>query len=490
MTLPLPKLAPRAFRAVRLRRTMASSAFQRVRHYLDRNVFLDPPAASPFTLRRALLYAGLAFGGVVILIARMWSSVPLNTIWAEDGMTMLPDAMGRGFFDVLTLPYNGYLETVPRLVAEPVSALPVEWFAPAMAISGAAIVTGCALVVWRASEAYIASPHLRGALAAMVLLLPVANVEMLDNVTNSIWYLLFAAFWILLWRPTTFATAVAAACVLFLAAVSNGGIVVLIPLWLLRLAALRDRRDGVIVVAFAVGVAAQVGLSWGQTDLIGEEGARPPAFAQAYFYSHWDWGLVPAYAQRIVGAALGGQRINGFLWENLGVPFEVLLAALLVAFLAWALAGTEPWARVLVPLTVAISTAFFLLSGYARWSFAGLFFHWPEGTSNTVGARYLIVPTLLLLSALFIQLDAGVRSLSWSAAERLRAGAAVFVVVIALLTFNVADKVRGTPTWTQALDASRPKCIGREAAKVDVPIAPQAFGSSSLPLPCRKLEGD
>jgi hypothetical protein len=28
---------------------------------------------------------------------------------------------------------------------------------------------------------------------------------------------------------------------------------------------------------------------------------------------HWDWSLVPAYAQRIIGGALAGHRIDGFL---------------------------------------------------------------------------------------------------------------------------------------------------------------------------------
>ena len=72
-----------------------------------------------------------------------------------------------------------------------------------MAISGAAIVAGCALMVWCASAGHIHSPYLRATLAAMVVLLPIVGVETLDNVTNSIWFLFFAAFWILLWRPAS-----------------------------------------------------------------------------------------------------------------------------------------------------------------------------------------------------------------------------------------------------------------------------------------------
>ena len=85
----------------------------------------------------------------------------------------------RGVTDALTTTYNGYLQTVSRLVAEPIAQLPPEMFAPAMAISGAAIVTGCAFLVWRASSGHINSPYLRAGLAALVVLLSVVGVETL-----------------------------------------------------------------------------------------------------------------------------------------------------------------------------------------------------------------------------------------------------------------------------------------------------------------------
>ena len=111
----------------------------------------------------------------------------------------------------------------------------------------------------------------------MVVLLPVAGTETLDNVTNFIWYLLFACFWLLLWRPATFARASGAAALAFLGAASNIGTLVLLPLWLLRLVAARDRRDWVIVGAFAAGVAVQLGLSLNEIHGHGEPGNRPTA---------------------------------------------------------------------------------------------------------------------------------------------------------------------------------------------------------------------
>ena len=260
----------------------------------------------------------------------------------------------------------------------------------------------------------------------MVVLLPIAGVEGIDNVTIAPWYLLFAGFWLLLWRPTRLASAVSSGFLLWLCALSTVGVLVLLPLWLLRLIAIRDRRDTIIVTALAVGIAIQLGLSWNTRDVIGQESSTPflvidpishalvrivpPVhLSDTPFGPHWDWSIVPAYAQRVVGGAVTGQVITGHLWEQLGTPFELLLSFGLVAFVFFAIARNDPRTRVFVPLTVAMSLALFLLSGVARGT--GSLFHWPHGSSNDDLSHYAIVPTLLLLSALFVQLDVSPKSL-------------------------------------------------------------------------------
>jgi hypothetical protein len=445
------------------------------------------------TLRRALVCGGLAVAGVAIQILRLWPSVPLNSIWAEDGGVWLADAINRGFLDAVTTPYNGYLQTLSRLVAEPVAALPVEWFAAAMAICGAAIVTGCAFLVWHTSAAQIQTPYLRATLAAMVVLIPVAGAETLDNVTNSIWFLMFAGFWLLLWRPATFTRAVGAGALIFLGAVSNLEMLVLSPLWLLRLIAIRDRRDGVIIAGFAAGVAIQLGLSWNDRNILGETGATGLAHtytvAETPFSSHWDWGLLPAYAQRVVPGAIINQRTVGYAWERLGTPFEVAMGVALVVFIALALVSRGSRVRVFVPLTVAISIALFLVAGTARG--AGSLLLWPGGTWNNGLSHYLVVPTLLLLSALVVQLDARGSVVAPGAWHWLRTGIALFLLFGALVSFRVSD-TRGPPVWSSALQAARSRCIRQEIKKVAVPVAPSLAGFSRfrIPLSCSELNGE
>jgi hypothetical protein len=462
------------------------STVEGLRCFLDRGLFPDAPPPPRITGRRALVCAGIAVLCIVVQLVRMWSSVPLDSIWAEDGAIWLPDAMSRGVLDALTTTYNGYLQTSSRLVAEPVALLPVEWFAAAMAICGAAIVTGCAFLVWRASAGHIQSPQLRAALAAMVVLLPVVGVESLDNVTNSTWFLLFASFWVLLWRPTTFARAAGAGGFIFLAAISNAAALVFAPLCLLRLVAIRDRRDGVIIAGFAAGAALQLAFSW-NAPVRGEGGTHLSPIAAALFAPHWDWSLVPAYAQRIVGGAVGGQRINAFLWENLGTGLEVALGAALLAFVAFSLFGV-PRTRVVVPIIVAASLGLFLVIGYRRWFPFGLHFTWPHGTSNAREGHYMVTPTLLLLSALFVQLDARPRLVSPAAWNKLRVGAVLVVFVAALVSFDVSESnFRGSPTWSEGLDAGRSRCAHTRATHVEVPIAPPIFHVFYAPIRCSDL---
>jgi hypothetical protein len=235
----------------------------------------------------------------------MQSSAPLDSLWAEDGFVWLSGALHRGFLDTLVTPYDGYLQTMSRLAAKPVSELPVSWFAPSMALVGALIVAGCTAIVWRCSEAYIRSRWLRFTMCLLMVITPVAGVELFDNVTNAIWFMQFSAFWLLLWRPASMRMAWGAGAILFLMALSTAGIVLLAPVWLLRAIAVRDRRDVIILSGPLLGVLAQL------PSLL----TRPVNFLNN---PRWSFGLFPAYAQRVLGGGLLGNNLAGHAWRSVG----------------------------------------------------------------------------------------------------------------------------------------------------------------------------
>jgi hypothetical protein len=410
---------------------------------------------------------GLVLVGVQLL--RIRSSAPLDSLWAEDGFTWLSGTIHHGFLDALVTPYDGYLQTMSRLVAEPVSVLPVRWFAPAMAISGALIVAGCVAIVWRCSAAYIQTTWLRLALCVLVVLTPAAGVEVFDNVTNSIWFLQFAAFWLLLWRPVSFAAACGAAAILLLAALSAAGVILLLPVWLLRAIAIRDRRDAVIVAAPVVGALAQV----------------QPLLTQTHTFldtPNWSFSLFPAYAQRVLGGGVLGNTVAGDAWSAVGVPFEVLLSAVLVVAVLLGVVGLSTRAKLLVGLTAALSVAIFAVSGYERG--IASFLLWPHGHSNATDGRYVIWPSLLLLSAGFMALDDRLSRAATRQWQIAVAGVVVCLLALALTSFSPADLAfRGTPRWSRSVALARGQCVRRHASSVGLSVSP--FGG--LEIPCRRL---
>ncbi len=159
----------------------------------------EPSAAAPGRVARrgALSLIALAAGAVVMLL-RIAGRSPLTTIWAEDRTVFLVQALASPRY--LFASYAGYLQLLPRLIAQFVSFLPLRDASVAFAIAGAAIASAVALFVFYASAGHIRSGWLRALLAAAVLLLPIAPLEIADSAVNTPWYLLFGLFWAALRR--------------------------------------------------------------------------------------------------------------------------------------------------------------------------------------------------------------------------------------------------------------------------------------------------
>src|ERR1700722_2088278 len=186
-------------------------------------LFPEPPEPSAATTGRVARRAALSLFalvlGTVVMLLRIAGRSPLTTIWAEDRTVFLVQALARPWhlFDS----YAGYLQLLPRLIAQFVSFLPIPDDSAAFAISGAVIASAVALFVFYASAGHIRSSWLRALLAAAVLLLSVAPLEIADSGVNTPWYLLFALFWAALWRPRSGRGMALAALIAFLAGAST-----------------------------------------------------------------------------------------------------------------------------------------------------------------------------------------------------------------------------------------------------------------------------
>ncbi|MGH9205913.1 MAG: Ig-like domain-containing protein, partial [Acidimicrobiales bacterium] len=144
--------------------------------------------------------------------------------------------------------------------------------------------------------------------------------------------------------------------------------------------------------------------------------------------------------------------------------------------------------RFLVLLTAGLSLAMFLYSGFQRE--VGSQFVWPHGQSDVIASHYIIVPTLLLLSALFIALDAETDSDSVVVRRSVRVGVVTVVLIGTLVSFKISDAwTRGHPTWTSQVAAGRAQCSTTTLDRTDLVIAPNVAFTPRMTVPCDKLLG-
>ncbi len=416
------------------------------------------------------MLGGLLALAVALQLLRLGGTPPLHSLWAEDGQVFLQGAFEKGFWEAVSSPYGGYLVLVPRLIGEAAAWLPVRDAAATTAILATVLVALSGLVVWLASAAHIANPWLRGSLVAALVLCPVAGLESIDSGAYVLWYMLFAAFWTLLWRPRSGLGAGLGALFLLATGLTTPGVWFFAPLAALRTLAVRGWRDAFMAGAFWAGALAQVPVL-----ALNDESVVPP---------HWSADIWTAYLQRTLDGSLLGLRLGGFAWEKLGWALLVLLLAAGVAGLAIGWRRSSVPARWVAAIAIPTSLVMFVVSLYQRAVATEMI--WPAGSYLGAGSRYAIVPALLLLSAALVLVDRSSRREGRPLGLSLAGAVAVLAVALSIGTsFYAGDSAaRGTPSWETALDEAAVECRAKELTTAGVPTSPPGFG---LQVPCDRI---
>lgn len=445
----------------------AGGIVRRLREGLDRSVFLPSP---PDTVRfrgweGALVLVCFLVLAVVLQLFRVGPSSALSSLWAEDGPVFLGGALGHGFFTAVTMTYAEYLVVIPRLIGEVGAIVPLEDAAVAMNLTATLIVAVSGLAVWFASAGHIRSPYLRALLVALTVLPPVAG-ETAASAANVAWHTTFAAFWLLLWRPATTWGACLAGLLILFSCLSSPAAFFFAPIALLRAVAIRDRRDALIVGAFALAMAIQLPV----TALNDEQ-------TSTYL---WTWNILTTFLQRVLNGAVLGVELGGSAWADWGWPFLIAISVAVAVYLA-ALFARAPSGRLFAAIAVVTSVAMFLASSYSRA--LGNAMTWPEGIHNNTGGRYALVPVLLLISAALALIDSRSRS---SKGPPIVAIATVAVLIVSLVgSFDVnAAPDRGGPPWGESVDAARAECESEDRAEVPVFVAPEGW---TMTVSCDRL---
>jgi hypothetical protein len=407
----------------------------------------------------------------LLQMLRVGWSPSLHSLWAEDGAVYVSGAVHNGFGGSLFDTYATYLVFVPRLLAEVADLFPLQDVPAVLTVLACAVVALSGLIVFVASRGLIESPYLRGGLALLTVLAPVGGLESTASAAYVPWYMLFATFWILLWRPRTTLVALGAGVFALLTGMSSPGVWFFIPLALLRTLASRDGRDALLLAGYWAGVIVQVPVL-----ALNDETAVTPV---------WTHDIWTDYLQRVVDGAILGLRLGGKAWEHLGWPLLIVLTLLAAIALAYGVSRTNFAARLFALIAVPTSLVMFVVSVYQRA--VGEEMLWTSGRYIEAAGRYAIVPALLLVSVAAVMLDRRSRRREDERrAAWLTYAAVALAVVVVAVSFRVENvETRGAPSWEAALDHGAEVCSSQPGAtETPVPTSPPGWG---LNVPCAQL---
>lgn len=374
--------------------------------------------------------------------------------------------------------YAGYLQLVPRFIAQVVSYLPLTDASLAFALAGVVVAACSALFIFHASAGHIESVKLRVLLAAALVLLPIAPMELIGSAVNTPWYLLPVLFWAMLWRPRTRPAMAVAAAVGLLAVASNILAALLAPLLVARLYVLRRPREHAVSVGWLAGCLVQAPFVippalHGHSRLHGNSLATPGQ--SLAFYGHVV--LLPSL----------GWHTSWWLRSFAGANGAAAIAAVVLAASFGLILVTRPEARLFVVTAVAVGFIFTVITVSINRAPAID----PMLPTRVGGTRYTIMADFLIVSALIVGADHGLRSRAHDH-RRQGAGLKSVTAVTALVVFLAATwavdfrytGLRTTTAWSWAPIAAKWE---RDCAHSRTGEITETIYTKPWTLPCRNI---
>jgi hypothetical protein len=310
------------------------------------------------------------------------------TLWAEDLRNFLKGDIHGGLTSSLFRPYGGYLQVAPRLLAAAVAhAVPVDRWAIAVCFSACVVVGTVSAVIYVCGSQILHSRVLGLAVAAITVLDPLVPHEVLGNLANLHWFVIWMTPWVVLYRPRTRASAALLGAILLLAALSEFDVVLFLPLLAWRW---RDRGLLLLRVPYLAGCVAEVVAE------LASPRHRP---------SHLSFGPADLAAGYLVNAvttiATPVRTEVGALLSQSGTLPALLLVGIAAALAVYVLRRGDARMRILTVIVVALSPGMFIaaieLTPEAEYNYAHL-----SGSHLTDPwlVRYGVVPSMLLLALL------------------------------------------------------------------------------------------
>lgn len=397
----------------------------------------------------------------VLHFARL-PSIAYDTMYAEDGGTFVQGTLTG---DHWLTPYAGYMHAIPRMIASVVtSSLPISWWAWGVGIGAALTIGAISGLAFVVSRQLGATTPVAIAAAAFPVLLPVAGIESLANISNLHSYMPYGIVFALLaaprhWLPRAVLAIATAAMV-----ATEIQALLLAPL----AAVLLWRSPRVrwpAVLGYAIGAIIQVVAYFTSARDVSSGGTPPVAVVRGFLFDV------------VLGSVMGRTGVAQRIVSDLGwwIPLGMLVVWLIVM------------TYILRPHPARLALAWYLIMvAGASWTmsqtlnnFAAVDF--IDGPFKLV--RWGTLPALLYCGTAL--LVAG--TLADQASRRTRTivhGALLTLLAFQALSFQVPSDRTGV-FWSTEIDRAEQACGNRMAEDtVTIPILP---GDWVAELPCEAV---
>lgn len=383
--------------------------------------------------------------------------ISARTVWAEDGALFLQEYLeqGPGLLD----PYAGYLHFLPRvLVAAVASVFGLEAYPVAIAAVCSIVAGLVAALTFYCASALTGNLAARLCWASIPILAAPAALEVMGNVANLHWYMLWLTPWVLMKAPSALGQKMLLGISALIIGLSEIQSVIFIPLVFLRL---RVRSLWWAKAGLLIGVACQVFTLWMYPRYEGGTAVDGVSVFYGYFLNTSAaifFGSSDAIINHIQGfgaapIVLSAVPFAGvaFLLARLGTPGQRLTGCIFL------LASVTIWVAAMV---VNPAASF----GYSRFG--------PPGDWGAfLLSRYSAVPTMFLLALipLLISRSAEHPDPSGPLAARVQdpwfRGVLVgsFLILQTVYYFPIGDARSEGPVWAPQIQAAQMECRANSA---------------------------
>jgi hypothetical protein len=440
---------------------------------------LDPEAKTSQPIRARSIRAAGVLAAVAGLGFLAWFRLPevtRGTLWAEDAAVFLADTMSIGAWQSITDPYAGYLHTIPRIVSGiAYTAAPIDAYATLVSFLSCVVVAAVSVATYFLSAQMFPHRSYRLMLALIPVLVPVGPLEVLGNVANLHWYLLWLCPWLLVYEPRGWVGRAG----LFVATLAAATTEIIVGIFLpLALWSLVKRRNYAAPLALVAGIGLQLLAT-----------VADPRYAETpRLDSMQPLSVIYGFILQAVGSIwepdAGRMALNVVTFGGFAVVVpSIIILGLLTYTAVYGRARWKVAALYAAGAAVACWAAATVLNPSPEFDFAN--FSKDDWLSGFTFFRYAVTPSMFLLAlvpmACAVAEDRGVIG-----RNRARYLAPVLMAVFLSTSYFEATPARQTgPEWTTGVQAAAAQCTADPSlAEAVIAVTPATW---QVAVPCRVL---